>query len=261
MVRSRTAFDAVAQEYDARRPRYPEALVADLVAAAGITAGSRILEIAPGTGQLTVPLARTGAAVVAVELGRSLAAVARRNLQAYPWTTVDTAAFEDWPLPHEPFDLVVCATAWHWLDQDVRLSRCAAALRPGGSLAVVDTHHIAGGTVGFTRASQACYQRWDPGYSPGFTPPAVADLPVARADLTEPDLFADLRSRRYGVEVTYTAQQFCALLETYSNIRGLEESHRDGLLRCIAELIDGAFAGVVVKPYLFETRLLTRLAR
>ena len=47
-----------------------------------------------------------GGRVVAVELGPEMAAVARRNLAAFPTVQVVTSAFEDWPLPIEPFDLV-----------------------------------------------------------------------------------------------------------------------------------------------------------
>lgn len=59
-----------------------------------------------GTGQATAPLAQRGGRVVAVELGPETAAVARRNLAAFPTVQVLTSAFEDWPLPIEPFDLV-----------------------------------------------------------------------------------------------------------------------------------------------------------
>jgi protein-L-isoaspartate O-methyltransferase len=52
-----------------------------------------------------------GCRVVAVELGAALAAVARRNLARFPAVEVVTAPFEDWPLPKEPFDLVLAATA------------------------------------------------------------------------------------------------------------------------------------------------------
>jgi hypothetical protein len=54
-----------------------------------------------------------------------LAAVARRNLARFPASKVVTAAFEDWPLPSEPFDLVLAATAFHWIDPAVRLVKAA----------------------------------------------------------------------------------------------------------------------------------------
>jgi SAM-dependent methyltransferase len=109
--RLRASFDKAAELYDRARPRYPAALFEDLADLTGIGPGSRVLEIGPGTGQATLPLAERGCRVVAVELGPDLAAVARRNLARFPTVEVVTAAFEDWPLPSEPFDLVLAATA------------------------------------------------------------------------------------------------------------------------------------------------------
>jgi SAM-dependent methyltransferase len=160
--RRRSTFDEAAELYDRARPGYPAALFDDLVELAGIGPGSRVLEIGPGTGQATVPLAERGCRIVAVELGPQLAAVARRNLARFPVVEVVTAAFEDWPLPPEPFDLVLSATAFHWIDPAVRVRKAADALRPGGSLATIATHHVAGGDEQFFVQAQACYERWDP---------------------------------------------------------------------------------------------------
>jgi hypothetical protein len=63
-----------------------------------------------------VPLARRGYEIVALELGAGLAALARRNLAGFPAVEVINVAFEAWPLPAEPFDAVVAATSFHWID-------------------------------------------------------------------------------------------------------------------------------------------------
>jgi SAM-dependent methyltransferase len=103
-----------------------------------------------------------------VEFGAGLAAVARRNLAGFPLARVVVAAFEDWPLPPDPFDAVVAATAFHWIDPPVRVAKAAAALRPGGALAVIATHHVAGGHQGFFAEVQDCCaptpatSRWRP---------------------------------------------------------------------------------------------------
>src|SRR5438128_6585766 len=94
--RRRTTFEQVPELYDRARPLYPAQLFADLVAFAGLEAGSRVLEIGCGTGQATLPLAERGLDVVCVELGEQLAAVARRKLAGFPHVEVVTAAFEDW---------------------------------------------------------------------------------------------------------------------------------------------------------------------
>jgi 16S rRNA A1518/A1519 N6-dimethyltransferase RsmA/KsgA/DIM1 with predicted DNA glycosylase/AP lyase activity len=77
----RDTFNEAAELYDRARPRYPQALVADLTREAGLGPRGRVLEVAPGTGQLTVPLATSGCRLTAVELGPSMAAVARHNLR------------------------------------------------------------------------------------------------------------------------------------------------------------------------------------
>jgi SAM-dependent methyltransferase len=140
-VRLRSTFNEDAERYDRARPRYPVQLFDDLAAAAAPPAAP-LLEIGCGTGQATVALAERGYRIVAVELGPEMAVVARRNLARFDGVEVVTAAFEDWPLPDEPFDVVFSATAFHWVDPAVRVSKSADALRPGGILATVGTEHI-----------------------------------------------------------------------------------------------------------------------
>src|SRR6266542_609432 len=140
--RLRITFDEDAERYDRARPGYPAALFDDLMTLAGLGPGSRVLEIGCGTGQATIPLAERGCEIVAVEIGPHLAAVARRNLGRFLSAQVVTASFEDWPLPPAPFDAVVSATAFHWLDPAVRVVKAADALCPGGALATIATHHL-----------------------------------------------------------------------------------------------------------------------
>jgi SAM-dependent methyltransferase len=160
-----------------------------------------VLEIGPGTGQATVPLAERGCRIVAVELGAGLAAVARRKLARYPRVEVVVAAFEDWPLPPDPFDLVLAATAFHWIDPAVRVAKAADALRPGGALAVISTHHVAGGDHGFFADVQACYRRWDPETTPGFRLPTAAEVPMRGDELDRSGRFGPVAFRRHQWEL------------------------------------------------------------
>src|SRR5581483_4447649 len=60
-------FDAEAVTYDRTRPSYPPAAVAWLVEHLGIGPGRRVVDLAAGTGKLTVLLEPSEARVVAVE--------------------------------------------------------------------------------------------------------------------------------------------------------------------------------------------------
>src|SRR5262245_61850089 len=127
-MRRRESFDEVAELYERARPTYPTPLVEDLVQFASLSKNTRVLEIGCGTGQLTLPLAERGTSIVAVELGTKLASVARRKLAPFENVAVIVADFDRWMLPEEPFDLVVAATAFHWLRPETRVHACANAL-------------------------------------------------------------------------------------------------------------------------------------
>jgi len=254
----RETFDAVAERYDRARPRYPSALVDTIVTASGLGPKSRVLEIAPGTGQLTVPLAATGCRLTAVELGPQLAEVARRNLADRPRAEVVVADFDTWEPPAASFDLVACATAFHWLDPATRIPRTAAALRPGGLLAVVLTDHVAGGTTQFFHDSQIHYRQWIPETPPGLLLKDASEVTADTAEFTRHPGYEDVTVRRFTQDVTYSTDRYLEVLLTYSNHLALDEPSRTGLLRALRELIDTRYGGSVTKRYLHELVLARR---
>ncbi|TAK57443.1 MAG: class I SAM-dependent methyltransferase [Dehalococcoidia bacterium] len=248
----RTLFDTVAELYDRARPAYPAEVFDDVAELAGLREGAHVLEIGCGTGQATVPLARRGYRITAVELGANLAEVARRNLAAYPDVQVVAGAFEDWPLPDEPFDLAFAATAFHWLEAAPALRKIASALRPGGSVAILSGGHVAGGTSSFFVDVQECYERNMPGTPPGLRLTRAEDLPVGSPEIDASGLFGPVQSRRYVWLREFTTQTYIDELGTYSSHLALDEEHRNPLLSCIRALIDDRYAGRITKAYVTD---------
>lgn len=130
----RWIFNRLAADY-ARRPGYPDALVARLVALAG-GPGARAVDVGAGTGLLAAPLAQAGLAVHAVEPARAmLEALAAR---AVPGVVPIHAAAEETGLPDGAFQLAVLADALQWVDPERAGRELGRLLAPGGVLAVVE---------------------------------------------------------------------------------------------------------------------------
>jgi SAM-dependent methyltransferase len=267
--RLRRTFDAVAEEYQDARPEYPEGLYEALISLAGVVAGAdELCEVGCASGKATLPLARRGFAIRCVELGGALAAEARRNLAGFGRVRVDHADFESWTpgqVEHADFEswtavespgpvrddgfggfgLVFAATAWHWIDPAVKYRKAWSVLRPGGHLAFWEATHVvpeAGGDPFFAQI-QDVYDEIGSGMPAGWVPPTPATLPDSRAEIEASGLFTDVTVRRFDWEIRYTAEEYIALIGTFSSSLSMAPWQRDRLYgeirRRLAERPDG----------------------
>jgi ubiquinone/menaquinone biosynthesis C-methylase UbiE len=133
----RVLFGGVAEQYDATRRGYPEAVVGEMLARAGAGRGTPVLEIGCGTGQLTRLLAGRGLRLTAIDISAEMARAARRNVPD-PTVSFEAAPFEE-HAGTGPYGLIVSATAFHWVDPAVGWAKAARLLRPGGWLALLST--------------------------------------------------------------------------------------------------------------------------
>ena len=253
--RLRETFEEVPELYDRARPSYPAELFDDLMALGGLAAGDRILELGPGTGKATVSLAERGFRVVGVELGEGLAAVARRNVAAFPNVEIVNVPFERWDTD-ERFDAVTAFTAFHWIDPEMRYEKSAELLRAGGALAVVETEHVLPkGGDSFWVEVQDDYDAVVP--SPDNRPPSppeeIGDL---GEEIAASGLFPHVAVRRYLWETPYTADEYIAVLDTYSGHRSMADDERDELYRRIRGRIGER---AVTKTYLFTLNVARKL--
>jgi SAM-dependent methyltransferase len=126
----RGAFGAVAGEYDRLRSGpSPDAL--DWMIPADATDA---LEVGAGTGILTRLLVEGVAHVTAVEPDARMRAVLNTTTAG---TDVRAGVAEELPAESGSFDVVVAASAWHWVDERRAVPEVARVLRPGGRLALV----------------------------------------------------------------------------------------------------------------------------
>ena len=250
--RLRSTFDRAAHLYDEVRPGYPEELFEDVVSLSGVPPGGRMIEVGCGTGQATLPLARRGYEILCVELGENLAATARRNLAAYPRVEVRTGDFEEAPLPEGSFDLLVSATAFHWLDPATAYPKAARTLRPEGAIALLWNEHVStDADGGFFAAAQEVYAREAPEIFDGHhgDPPRPEELPDRGEEIEGSGLFGPVVRRSYLWEKAYDAWGYLRVLDTYSGHIALGEETRARLYAGISRLIRERYGGRIVKGY------------
>lgn len=232
----RDTFDTVAELYDRARPTYPDELVDDLVS---VVNGGRMLEIGCGTGKLTTSLVARGVDVTCVEPGANLAALARRHAPVVP------ARFEDWE-PDGTYDVVACATAWHWLDPEIAPGKAHAILRPGGTLAVIGTHHVVPSDGDpFFRAVQVAYDAIGHGVD---ELPDVDDIRHDDAVALRATGLFNVEDRSYLRTITYDAESYIDVLQTYSGHIAMTDDERQTIFDAVRRL---AVDGPITKHHLF----------
>jgi len=229
-LRLRQTFDQTADSYQRARPEYPAELFDTLVAAAGLAPGDRLLEMGCATGKATVPLARRGFQITCIELGAELAAAARRNLGGLNAEVIQ-GRFEDWrPAAGDEFDLVFAATAWHWVDPDVRYQAAWRALRPGRHLAFWSaTHVVPDDGDPFFIELQEVYDEIGEGMPSGCTWPRPGEVTVHTGEIEASGLFEVTLVRHFDWEQIYDAEGYIALLDTFSGHIAMADWQRERL--------------------------------
>lgn len=253
-IELRHTFDEAAPLYHDARPGYPDALFDDLASLAGLTPGARVLEVGAGTGIATLPLARRGYRVTALEPGPALASVARANLEEFPQVDVVEQTLEGWePWRGEggAFDLALAATSWHWVEQPRGWAQLARALTPRGAFALFQHTHVAAeAESGFFNDVQPVYLEHAPEIWLDEEPPEAGTVEDASEALLASGVLRRVDVRRYRWDETYTAERYVRILRTFSGHIALPLERRERLFEGVERWINERFGGHVTKGYL-----------
>ena len=235
----KTTFNTASTLYEEIRPGYPEKLIEDVLDISGIENNSRILEVGCGTGKATRPFAERGYELVCLDIGADLIVVAREKLKEFPNVSFIEQAFEAWK-SEDKFNLVISATAFHWVDPNVRYLKASEVLRSGGSLAVFSNQHVRK-EEGFFAESQSLYDQ--------YYLPLTADRPTHTTNFPGVEAFRSPIRRVYPWTHTYSSKQYIKLLNTYSDHIALPDKNKRLLFEGIVNLIETKYDGQITKHY------------
>ncbi len=266
----RITFDTTAADYDAVRPGYPVSMYEDLLTFSRLSSSARILEIGCGSGQATLPLAQLGYRITAIDISSKLTALARTKMVLFKRVQIETTSFEDYVGESGSFDLVIAATAMHWIDPALRYHKSALLLKNGGVLAIIrntqprpfrsEAHREPGGSLpgrercprpltGFFEDTRPIYRRLVPEWHDRDRFLADPGSEIL-TELEQSGLFEQITKFTYQWTVKFTRDEYLRLLHTFSDHLRLGEERLNQVCDTIGELIDSRYGGVIERPYL-----------
>lgn len=235
----RLTFNEDVYNYDKYRPSYPKELYEAVFHYSKLDSDCRVLEIGVGTGQATVPFLEKGFDVTAVELGKDLSTFVKEKFSRYNNFRVMNDDFIFCNFPENSFDLIYCATAFHWLPEKERYEKVKKLLKPNGVLVLFWNHPFPNrkDDAG-NMASKAVYDKYRPA-DKELEEFCEKDLKKYTDELTEYG-FADIESRLFHRIRTLSTNDYIHLINTYSDHRLLDKTTKELFEKDMAKAIDNA---------------------
>jgi SAM-dependent methyltransferase len=159
---------------------------------------------------------------------------------------VEVGKLEDAALEPASVDLVVCSSAFHWLDRERALRQVVKVLAPGGALALIwGSPRRTAEDDRVDEAIQAAYRA----HAPEISRQAVDRMgskvdEIGQAVRDTPEL-GDFEERLFPQTHLFDRQRYLDTLATFSDHATLPAEQRARLFEAIGAIIDGQFGGRV----------------
>ncbi|MFM9265476.1 class I SAM-dependent methyltransferase [Tychonema sp. BBK16] len=241
-------YNEIANAYHKTRPRYPQSLINRVVELAKIPAGTNILELGCGPGIATIPFAELGFSMVCLEPSPEAYQLAKQNCETYPSVEIQNLTFEEWKLEADKFNAVLAATSFHWLSPEIRCSKAAAALKDQGSLILLWNAGVLPHNQVYQVLNEV-YQIQAPSLAKYHAQERINQEESIRElgqNIIDSKLFKNLVYEQLVCEVTYSIDDYLALLQTYSPYIALDDETRSSLLESLRESLENN-CGISIK--------------
>jgi SAM-dependent methyltransferase len=239
--------------YDTARPGYPERVYAILSDRCGLAAETRVFEVGPGPGLVTMRLLRTGAQVVAIEPDAALAAYLNDAAEREGMKVqTHVSSFEEARLPGESFALGVAATSFHWLDQAAGLRKARELLAPDGWWAMWwNVFNDPNRPDPFYEATTPLFRTLarSPTAGERGRPQYALDSKARTGDLAAAG-FEDITAESIPWTISLDTAQVRDLYATFSPIARLAPGERRRILDELAAIAEESFGGRVERAFL-----------
>lgn len=218
-----TQFHGKAQAYDKARPGYPQEAMRYI--ASLMPRDAVVADIGAGTGKFTVPLARLGCTVYAVEPDADMRGVLIDATRDLSHVTVLDGSAAHTGLPDHSVDVVTCAQALHWFDHDAFLAECARIAR-NDTLLLVSLYNSTSFDSAMMSKMPTLTADHDDSIASSVAAPTDAPSPDDAADIgvsarhfreTTAAFFENPTIRRFANPIHYTRDTWRTYMDSHSH--------------------------------------------
>jgi len=159
-------FGRRSEDYAVHRHGPPEAFFDRLETFVPLE-GTEVLDVGAGPGTVSIPLARRGARVTALDVAEEQLAAGRARVEHLGLSDrgrFERGTAEETGLDADSFALVTAGQCWHWFDSPAAFAEARRVLRPGGTVAVVAYSYLAEHSP-IAADSEALILEFNPGWT------------------------------------------------------------------------------------------------
>lgn len=251
----KTWYSAVQQAYNRVRPRYPQGLVERAIELAQLPNHASILEVGCGPGTVTTSFAQLGFSMVCLEPSPDAYQLARQNCEPYPNVEVINTTFEEWALELGRFNAILAATSFHWVSPEVGYPKAASALQDNGSLILLWNMTLQPPYQVYQVLDEV-YQTHAPSLA-GYETQEKQQESLKKLEqmILNSGQFQNIASEQIPCQVTYSIDDYLALLGTYSPYIGLEPQQQQGLFQALRRELESTCGQEISLSYLCAFQL------
>jgi cyclopropane fatty-acyl-phospholipid synthase-like methyltransferase len=253
-LENKHVFNDIISDYAIARPGYPTELFGDIIEYSKINNDAKILEIGSGPGQATEYFVKSRYSITGLELGEKQVEYLLEKYDEYQNFNALCTSFENYNCEQETYDLIISATAFHWVKPEIGYPKAYKLLKINGVMAVF--WHLASIIEPKTEMMiqiRNIYRKYAPELDDYISLDEGEDLHNLRiSQIQTNNLFNNPVSKIYRWDDEYTTERYLRLMNSYSDFHDIDNDKQKAILDSVADYIN-CKGGKIVVPQ--EVRL------
>lgn len=234
----RETFNTIAGQYEKFRPGYNGEILDAIFKYKRLDGSCNILEIGCGTGKATELLAGLSCRIICLDIGENMIKIAADKFKSHKNIEFTKAEFENFQSDIK-YDMIITASAYHWIKQPQGDENVKKLLRPDGIFVIVRKFQDDEGNDFFIE-SRRIYKKYFNEEKPK----------KSRDFVMNTEKFEMLGKCEYPREIEYETDEYLRLIFTYSDHIAMKEPEKTMFYEELRSFINSKYAGRVRKRFI-----------